>query len=275
MKTKLLFLLLTALFFSCEKEPAESYFPSPRNIQVMTSATQTVLWWDAAPGAGGYAVSYGRSAAYEFVEETGRPRIVISGLDPAPAYYFAVQAKYGQGVFSPLPEPLVMEGGIVAANPGAGNEQPQADNNKTQEPFNYAVFLSKKAAWEKEGIRHYRFSGRACPDASQPAYQVTVYPGGETEIKALGGPGIDLEKPFKPIPGKTMPEFYAFIAEEVKDLGEYNAWIRYNKEYHYPEFFTHGPVQPAPVPGQPPNITGGGWYDFEILAFEVLDGAAE
>ena len=274
MNAKLGCFLLAALFFSCEKELAESYFPSPRNIQVMTSETQTVLWWDAAPGAGGYAVSYGRSASYEFVEETGQPRIVISGLDPSSAYYFAVQAKYGQRIFSPLPEPLVMEGGIVAANPGAGNEKPQADN-KTQEPFNYAVFLSEKAAWEKKGIQHYRFAGRSCPDASQPSYQVTVSPGGETEIRALDGPGIDLERPFRPITGKTMPEFYAFIADEVKDLREYNAWIRYNKEYHYPEFFTHVPVQPVPVPGQPPNITGGGWYDFEIFEFEALDSAAE
>jgi hypothetical protein len=135
-----------------------------------------------------------------------------------------------------------------------------------------AFFENKKTAWEARGINHYRFTARM--DGSYgfgTLYQVTVFPNRKTEIAALDSEmGIDLEKPFSPLTGKTIDELYASIDDGIKNLKKEKrgAWIGYNKEYHYPEVYGTGPIN-----DDPNNIIVGGWLEFKITGFEVLDDA--
>ncbi|MDR2499514.1 MAG: hypothetical protein LBD37_00355, partial [Treponema sp.] len=65
----------------------------------------------------------------------------------------------------------------------------------------------------------------------------------------------------------SIDAVYAFLEnyQGYGGGGQYTMVIRYNKEYHYPEYFSCSVIQPADAAG------AGGRFGFEITNFEVLN----
>jgi hypothetical protein len=274
--------MLLAAFISCDNgsNTGEDTLPYPRNIQAAISGYMVIFVWDTVPGASGYEVFYGTSLTEGTTLKTAEPYITISGLDMAQTYYFTIQTKGGGAVSSLPSNPIILRDGVIAGTitipfPGGG-ESPKKPPEP--EPFNYDAFMAEKAAWEKQGIGRYRFIAVMNRGSPGIHFQVTAFPDKKAEVEAaedLYPDNVISEEAkaflFYPLRGKTIDELYGAIADAVKGMQEgYRAWIRYNKEYHYPDFFCAAPIQPDPIPGQIVGIIGGG-YDFTITGFEVLD----
>ncbi|MDR2499973.1 MAG: DUF6174 domain-containing protein [Treponema sp.] len=283
MKAKVLFLLLTAAFISCDNGTNTGEDTPLRESETPKNKTDSIYGpyvgfiWTAEPGADGYTVSYGASPECETVLETNKPYIAIGGLDIEAVYYFTIRTNTGGAVSSLPPNPIIMKDGDFT--PGScGSIIYYSPGEEAQDQFfDYEVFLAEKAAWEKQGIRHYRFIANTYAGQPYPYYQVAVLPSGETEITAANNGGfnsINLERPFEPgLTGKTIDELYESIGRAANDVEQgYRAVIQYHREYHYPESFVIGRIQPKPGdPGWPYGTSAGDGFSFKIREFEVLD----
>ena len=134
--------------------------------------------------------------------------------------------------------------------------------------FNSAVFDAEKAAWKAQGIHSYRFTGQTYA-AYLPTvpYTVTVLPDTEPEViydewyqefmeMVVSG------KPFYPLNGATIDDFYDFMKKRKPKEGEIVS-IWYDQKHHYPKGYQ---VQ-TPVEG--------GSFCLKITQFEVLGEPAE
>jgi hypothetical protein len=136
----------------------------------------------------------------------------------------------------------------------------------------YAYFLNEKAAWEKAGIDHYRFTARAGGPPISPPITVTVIPGKEPEVwynkERYSRDEVDYERPFDRLGGKTISELYEsidfFMKLGIESLEEYDDTFESNNKYHYPERYRS---VLKPPPGQQLN---GSSLLFVITAFEDL-----
>lgn len=86
-------------------------------------------------------------------------------------------------------------GGGTATSDGLGGENPAAEAPEPGAPFDEAVFTSERAAWEAQGMRHYRFVTAFASDAVYwgPSAEITVFPDREPEVvihseQSGGGP---------------------------------------------------------------------------------------
>jgi hypothetical protein len=155
------------------------------------------------------------------------------------------------------------------------------------ELFDYNVFIAEKAAWEAQKIDRYRFTGGTyldylpitlwytttkAPNTTEVAFndektreQFGRLHGNKDNYEQLLGE-ISLDKPFRPLEGKTIDELFESIADESNKIGDRaKIKILYNKTYHYPEYFVKYMVDEGGL------TAPGGGYSFEITDFEVLD----
>jgi hypothetical protein len=268
MKTMTLFCVLLVMFFSCDSDPLNASpndlpndpanpYPAPKNIDVSVFQSQVELSWEAIQKADGYVVSYGNSPTYGAVKETQQSSLSIS-LNVNNTWYFAVQAKYG-GIKSQASDQIVLKGGVVIFGTNEeGKNDPKQDNPEPG-PFDYAGFAAQKAAWEARTIKSYRFTGKLSPDyTGYPVYvQSTVYDGKEPEVSVE--PADDLEAGNLSQDFKTIDDLYSYIESHRTDT-DLKFAVRYNEQYHYPEYYleTMGPG------------FDGGSFGVEITEFEPL-----
>jgi hypothetical protein len=251
------------MFFSCDDNPSnvsvDDPYPAPKNIAVSVSPSQVELSWEAIQEATAYVVSYGTSAAYGFTIETREPCLSIPDLDIINGtWYFAVQAKYGDRKSLLPSNPVVLKGGVVIS--GTDEEDKQDPNQGVPGPFDFAKLASKKAAWKALGIKSYRFvRSEIGPDDPPIHIQSTIYHDKEPELIA-GPDGPDVDSGLLRYV-KTIDDLYSFI-ETTSTNTNHKYVIRYNKQYHYPEYYLSTPVGPEVV---------GGWIHFEISWFGLLD----
>jgi hypothetical protein len=116
----------------------------------------------------------------------------------------------------------------------------------------------ERAAWEAQGIRHYRYATEfSGGDGTNASVEITVFPDREPEMVEIYSnyPGDS------PHYGKTIDEFYQYLKERAAD-SQWNQYfsIRYNKQYHYPEYYSSNVKYPW---------VGGG-VEIEITEFEPL-----
>ena len=137
--------------------------------------------------------------------------------------------------------------------------------------FDKALFEKEKAAWEAQGIRHYRYRTTKTSDAApdEQLIESTVFPDREPEVIARVPDVIAQEQespngwyPIEegPFYGRTIDEFYQYIADDVKGSIYSHFSIRYNKQYHYPEYYFSAMKYPWV----------GGHSEIEITEFESL-----
>ncbi|MDR3160558.1 MAG: DUF6174 domain-containing protein [Spirochaetaceae bacterium] len=125
--------------------------------------------------------------------------------------------------------------------------------------FDEALFRKERAAWEAQGLRHYRFVTTYSSDAfgSRPSVEITVFPDKEPEV-VVQREDSGIEEPYY---GKTIDEVYQYIADEMSNIrANYSIRIRYHEGYHYPELYSISPG----------GDVDGGWGGFTITEFEVL-----
>ncbi|MDR3160385.1 MAG: DUF6174 domain-containing protein [Spirochaetaceae bacterium] len=121
--------------------------------------------------------------------------------------------------------------------------------------FDEALFRKERAAWEAQGLRYYRFAAtcRASFAGFAPeTFECTVFPDREAEVVLTSHYMPDVYY------GDTIDEIYQYIADTVANGGHrLNITVRYNKEYHYPEYLFE-------------SSRGGGSDELEITEFEPL-----
>jgi hypothetical protein len=233
--------------------------PPPKNIAVSASGSQVELSWNVVQDATAYVISYGtNTTTYDFTEETLEPRFSIPGLDIDETWYFAVQAKYGDRKSALPSNPIVLKGGAVVSGTDKEDKQDSNQDEGVPGPFDSAQFAAEKAAWEALDIKSYRFTSKIDSDVPSIYVQSTVYPDKEPEITA--GPGEPKEELRYSQYVKTIDEIYSYI-EDLSTGNYFKFVVRYNKQYHYPEYFlwTKGPW------------SLGGWFGVEVTGFELLD----
>jgi len=168
--------------------------------------------------------------------------------------------------------PFSCESEVKAPQP-----QPGDNPNYWAESVDHAYVLKEKAAWEKGGVDHYRFTAEI-PCSTIPSMRlpisITVVPRKEPEMWYDKGkyPRHELneENPFFPMTGKTITEIYEYIDSFVKEHGnEQEVIIAFtsNEKYHYPEHFGTAPRPKSP---KPEHATGGGVWRVEVTEFEDL-----
>jgi len=181
---------------------------------------------------------------------------------------------------------FLLAAGILSCNAGQqgqsedGRQLEQSEQSEQSDIFDLAVFEAERAAWEALGLSSYRFTAQShfvVPFVIP--FTVTVRPGAEPEIRysewdqEKAEQMVDTGKIFPPLSGVTIDELYASMRElavrniELQEDTGYK--IRYNKEYHYPEFF-YDFWRPCGLP--PPGATG---LSFKITQFEVLGSGDE
>jgi hypothetical protein len=126
--------------------------------------------------------------------------------------------------------------------------------------FEEAEFKRERAAWEAQGLRHYRFVITSVISSSPDHFtaEITVFPDREPEVV------IPSDEPgWEPYYGETIDEFYAFIADDIAGSNDVNTWreVRYNTRYHYPEYYASGFKYPMI----------GGTTKIKITEFESLE----
>jgi len=128
---------------------------------------------------------------------------------------------------------------------------------------------AQKAAWEKLGINHYRYTARYLMDAAvEPPQTIVVFPDKEPEWMitpeeeawyAEEYPDLDWRNLYAVL---TISDIFDELEYNIVRLGE-DEYIKitYNERYHYPEEYIIAPKAEA---------SGGGWYIVKITAFEDL-----
>lgn len=280
MNIKLCAFVLTALAVSCVDGTTAPELKSPQDYQVLTDEDHAFagLQWLDEPGADGYVVSIkigdsGGGDTYTVTE----PRILFAGtigaLDPAEAYYITVRTKRGTAVSAPPQGPIVIKGetmsvaGIVIYGIPVNEKPNNSAMSEGGDPFDRAVFEAERAAWEAQGLTRYRFTRKFDSNPPHPELTFEVAPGREPELIQPAG-----DEQWQWLPseaegfGRTIDEVYAIILErfvpEIADDISFS--IRYNTEYHYPEWFEFRVILP-------PDFTGGGGtlFGFEVTGFDA------
>jgi hypothetical protein len=106
--------------------------------------------------------------------------------------------------------------------------------------FDDALYRKERAAWEAQGLRHYRFvitsSASAEADFVPVPFtaEITVFPDREPEVVILYR---DKERTEPYFDGKTIDAIYQRIADDVATLKDYERTVWYNKQYHYPKLY--------------------------------------
>jgi hypothetical protein len=142
---------------------------------------------------------------------------------------------------------------------------PQPDNCQ---PFDIKVFEAERAAWEARGPARYRFTRTFDLLRFPPDLTIEAVPGRVPVMLSPVGDGpwqwgageLDFA-------GRTIDDIYTVILERFdRSIDKsVSVWIRYNAEYHYPEFFEHRTT----LSGHTGPVSG--WLGFEISDFEILD----
>jgi hypothetical protein len=133
-----------------------------------------------------------------------------------------------------------------------------------KEDFDQERLRQEKAAWEAQGIKAYRFTAKVLLDIATRPFTFTV---GEEIDAAEDETSSELDLLF----GTTISDIYSRIEDAVKESKRsYTADgytlksnVRYNEEYHYPEFIWWGPYCNG-------EALDGGGMGVEISAFEIL-----
>ena len=161
---------------------------------------------------------------------------------------------------------------------GEGNSQSKIKSSGTEGDDNVSIlsileeWRAQKAAWERLGIDHYRYTtksdgGDARP--SPPPHTVTVFPDKEPEWMITPAeeawydrhfPGLDWKNVFSS--AQTISDIFANIEYDiVRAREDEQVRVRFNERYHYPEEFRMFPKS---------ETSGGGASFFYITAFEDL-----
>jgi hypothetical protein len=140
---------------------------------------------------------------------------------------------------------------------GEGNPDEEAPPDNAL--FDAAVFADERAAWEEQNLRSYRYVTTFVSSGAYwgPSAEITISAGKEPDVV------IHSEEPWEHGHGNTIDEFYQEIADgKLKYPADFTVKIRYNKQYHYPEFYTAYPDG---------RYYDGGRIKIEITEFEPLD----
>jgi hypothetical protein len=139
-----------------------------------------------------------------------------------------------------------------------------------EEKFDMDRLHQEKAAWEAQGINSYRFTIKELLDI--PAYPITikVTEGMERVVEEKGKHDPDAPHGLY---GKTISDIYTGIENVVEEIKEANTKegyslnfaVRYNEQYHYPEYFFVSPCYNG-------EVLDGGGTGVEISAFEIATG---
>jgi hypothetical protein len=279
MNIKLCAFILAALAVSCGSGTTAPELTSPQDYKGLADEDNALigLQWRDEPEAEAYVVSIrnGVSGGME-IYEVKEPFVVFTkgSLDPAETYYITVQTKTGTALSAPPQDPVVIKGEtvsvadiVVAKIPVNGKPDTLAAPEGGQ-PFDMAVFDAERAMWEAQNLTHYRFTRRFKSNPPHPDLTFEVAPDMEPELIQ---PAEDEEWQWLPSEaedfGRTIDEVYAIILERfAPEIAEdHSLSIRYNTEYHYPEWFESRTIFPPGWNG------GGGLFGFEISGFERLD----
>jgi hypothetical protein len=140
------------------------------------------------------------------------------------------------------------------------------------QPFDKAELEDEWAKWKALALPAYRFTRTFNSNPPRPKTIVTIQAGKEPEVVPARGVELDLAQgDGTAIMGNTIDEIYAAILRAyVSRIGDetnypYLFTIRYNAEYHYPEYFSEV------IHFTPPFMVLGGYIGIEITHFEVLE----
>jgi hypothetical protein len=139
------------------------------------------------------------------------------------------------------------------------------DITAPQISFDRAEFERERAAWEAQGIANYTFDGKTGNDATGPLNAgITVTDGEITNVDEHYEHG-DYRLFFKSVSGiyDEVIYYYEQTSATLKKGQSLRIDIRYNAQYHYPEYVYGGIYE-----RNPPN--GGGFMYYEILNFRPL-----
>jgi hypothetical protein len=129
--------------------------------------------------------------------------------------------------------------------------------------FDEAEFKRERAAWEAQGLRHYRFvtTERSEATGASSSVKITVFPDREPELISPELISND-EFVWRPYYGETIDQFYQFIANDKADSkgAPRHFVIRYSHQYHYPIYYSSSMQYPWV----------GGSSEIEITEFEPL-----
>jgi hypothetical protein len=160
----------------------------------------------------------------------------------------------------------------------ACNQYGPSGDNESAGNFDWNRFNQEKAAWEAQEITSYRFTTQIIVNYPVVPVHITVVPNTEPLLEFEPLPnfpeaGTDLE--MATIYGKTIADVYTEIKAKVERLqtayaneqdknNQVTFTIRYNTEYHYPEYFVLSKLYDRlSLPG--------GRGGIEITDFEALD----
>jgi hypothetical protein len=281
MNIKLCAFALAALAVSCGSGTTAPELKSPQGYEMLMDENHTWmgLRWQNEPGVDGYLVSINiGDNDDEYTYTVAEPRIIfdetIGAFDPAKTYYITVQTERSTAISTP-PYLVIIEGGTmsfvgVMTSGIPVNEKPNNPTTpKDDEPlFDITVFEAERAAWEAQRLTHYRFTRRLQRMRPLPDLTFKVTPGREPELIQPIGDEQWLPSEAETF-GRTIDEVYADILEHstppekpsvVEDI---IVLIRYNTEYHYPEWFEFRIIF------SPDYTGGGGSYGFEVIDFEA------
>jgi hypothetical protein len=223
-----------------EKQPATA---ASQDFDVLLNGNQAILSWNVVTGASGYRVNYGTSSSYGFSAATTETRFVISGLKDSTAYYFAVQVENNDEVRD-LSEPVKLttrSGGIFVDLPEELLAPVKADRSDEDpegvEPFDYKVFNHEWAAWKGQ-VQNYHFvqlhqCGR---------YYLSAEDFIQQNIAGAYYTLSDEDKCY--FTAYTISDIYKNIAQIWEKMKKKNGvqlfLIKYNAEFHYPEYIRIG-----------------------------------
>jgi hypothetical protein len=129
----------------------------------------------------------------------------------------------------------------------------------TKEKFDMDKLYEEKAAWEAQNIRTYRFTAKTL--FLMPVRPITI-------TVTEGIPVMEDEYDEFELYDKTIPGIYSNIEATIRlhtqEGDSFKFTIKYNEQYHYPEYFYIEPLYDGK-----PGIGGG--EGVEISAFEILE----
>ncbi|MDR1215726.1 MAG: fibronectin type III domain-containing protein [Treponema sp.] len=233
------------LFMSCTSplDPATSSSTASQEFDVLLNGNQAILSWDVVDGASGYKVNYGDSSSYGFSHTTTETMFVISGLKYSTTYYFAVQVE-NNGEVSDLSEPVKLttrSGGVFVDLPEELLAPVKADRSDEDiegaEPFDYIAFNQEWTAWKAQAQDYRFFQLHQCGRYYLSTEDFVRHNTADAYYKLF-----DEDKSY--FTAYTVSDIYkniARIGEKMeKKKGAQLFLIKYNTEFHYPEYIRIG-----------------------------------
>jgi hypothetical protein len=233
------------LFMSCTLPLDTTTSPSTtsQEFDVLLNGNQAILSWDVVDGASGYKVNYGTSSSYGSSHTTTETTFVISSLKYSTTYYFAVQVE-NNGEVSDLSKPVKLttrSGGVFVDLPEELLAPVKADRSDEDiegaEPFDYIAFNQEWTAWKAQ-VQDYRFfqlhqCGR---------YYLSAEDFVQQNIAGAYYKLFDEDKSY--FTAYTISDMYKNIAQIGEKMEKKNGaqlfLIKYNTEFHYPEYIRIG-----------------------------------